>query len=554
MKALVMLVGMMLIVGCEQDPSIPEQVQHVRLVVDDSSSAGIDLRLLVPNSLLDKDRVDVVASIVSTTMQPTPTRVLRPTTTDENGDVTYSFTVPATTTEIQIGGYRNGDFTADISVTRTFGKPVRSVYDSLLHSIQDAETDSSSIRLRRFYEGVLASRDTTSFREDVLAAVRMALGRQSTRDVVNVILTSHASCGVLDSWKFSSILLWCISELNTSDGAYVVRAIYRAFPLSYFARAYDYLLREGLQAEDVTHVFNTATRILDADSALALRCFATTLTLRNNDAHVETPHVRGVAGITRALTMRYRQGGMTPLLVQAYSKRQLHAWAELKTRTADTTDTAFAEPMQLLESTFSPMDPRLGSLYDAVGRGHRIRGNTKRAAYYFAAACRISPSQRVYRNALASSNAGRSSDEDVSALCTQAETLGIIAKRKTAYALPMSIRRHVQRTDKPVFLVFVSETCAPCQQLLVEIGSSLERFDNANIVIVPIGEWRTSPQAKYSRFTFASLADIHRQFARSMHIQATPSVVLFNADNNFVQRIDGKPSIKTLVNAVQQSA
>ena len=81
---------------------------------------------------------------------------------------------------------------------------------------------------------------------------------------------------------------------------------------------------------------------------------------------------------------------------------------------------------------------------------------------------------------------------------------------------------------------------------------SIHRFGGANFIIVPIGEWHVNPEKKYGRFTYARLAGQQAQSARLMHIQATPSVVIFDARNNFSQRIDGKPNIGVLVRAVQR--
>jgi hypothetical protein len=542
----------LMLVSCSDNSESTLYNDAPKLIVEDSSALGIRLKYVVPRSLIGNDRVDISVCEVTSTLLPAPTRMLLPDATVNGQFIEYRFRIAPSVAEIQIGGDRNGDFAADLSITKVFRKQPLTMYDTLMKEFQDVETPNSALLMQHAYRKVVASSDTSAFRSSVLIAFEMALGSRTVRDAVASILASHASTGVLDSWKFSSILMWCIAELNTAQAEEAVSMIYRAYPFCYFATSHESFLREGLQASDIDYLFEAAQRTNDSDSAIALRCAASTLSLRRNAVPPALTHTNSLDGVTLALTSRFRQGNVTPLLLTAYRKRQVVAWAELQLRIPNISDSGFAEPLTVLKATFSAMDPRLGALYFAVGKGHRMRGNNQMASYHYAAACRIAPSQSIYRDSLARVNNGQSSDEDVLALCEAAEEAGVVLKQRSAYALPMAIMQHIQRTDKPTLLAFVSETCSPCVHLLEEIGQSIHRFGGANFIIVPIGEWHVNPENKYGRFTYAQLTGQQAQFARSMHIQATPSVVIFDARNNFSQRIDGKPQIGSLVNAVQR--
>jgi hypothetical protein len=104
------------------------------------------------------------------------------------------------------------------------------MYDTLMKEFQDVETPNSALLMQHAYRKVVASSDTSAFRSSVLIAFEMALGSRTVRDAVASILASHASTGVLDSWKLSSILMWCIAELNTAQAEEAVSMIYRAYP------------------------------------------------------------------------------------------------------------------------------------------------------------------------------------------------------------------------------------------------------------------------------------------------------------------------------------
>lgn len=544
------IIHALVITSCKPALNTSLADERIRLVVDDSSSAGIKLRLVVPQSVIGSDRVEFTTCEVTSNMLPAPVNALTLTKRNSDQSSEYAFTVSSSTAEVRISGYRNGDYAADLGSGKTFREQQPTFFDSLLAGYQGTDSTDGTKLMRHVYNKVRAAKDTSEFRRNVLAAAGMGTGNTPVREAITSILTSHASSKVLDSWLFSSILLNCISELNDADGRHAVRSIYRAYPQSHFASAYDYFLREGLEAEDIDYLLHKASSIRDADSALTLRCTAITLALRRNNDRLAVATSTSVVGISKALVTRYRQAALSPQLLTAFNKRQILATAELKVRLSNLADTGFAEPLTAFASSFSPMDPRLGTLYFLVGKGHSLRGNKQQASMHYAAACRISPSNNLYRDSLARANSGRASADDVAEMCKQAISAGIIARNASIVTLPNGITRHVQRSDKPTLIAFVSESCAPCLEMLKEIGSSIDRFENANIVIVPIGEWRSDPQKKYGKFSYASLADNQASFARSVQIQATPAVAIFDKNNNFSQRIDGKPPLNVLVNAI----
>lgn len=111
------------------------------------------------------------------------------------------------------------------------------------------------------------------------------------------------------------------------------------------------------------------------------------------------------------------------------------------------------------------------------------------------------------------------------------------------------------KKDTPLLFVFFNSECDFCNEEAKMIKENIEQFKNIQIVFISFEETEKIKQFainhqldSYDNITF--LSDSKATFSATFDVKSLPCIVLYDKDNNLIEKIKGQTKAETLIKKI----